>query len=70
MSNDTTVKRIYLPSELLRYDNHPLSNVRPWCQCGGQVCAPAYPGDYFDCMKCGKSWPPTKNQIKKMQRGK
>ena len=55
--------------ELLRYPNHPLAGVRPFCSCGGQVIAPAYPGDFFDCIECGKSWDPTKAQVAKMQRG-
>lgn len=55
--------------ELLRYDNHPLVNKGRVCKkCKGiNVMAPAYPGDYFDCLDCGYSLEPTQKQIEKMR---
>lgn len=58
--------------DLLRYPNHPLANTRRVCpKCKGiNVSAPAYPGDYFDCMDCGHSVAPTKNQVQAMAKHK
>lgn len=58
------MKKQYAQEELLRYKNHPLAAVRQFCpKCDGQMQAPAYPGDYFDCMDCGHSISPTQKQI-------
>ena len=66
------MKRRFTNDELLQYSNHPLvgcKNICPKCK-GNQICLPAYPEDYFDCMDCGHSMPPTQNQINKMNRKK
>lgn len=59
--------KLYLPEELFRYPNHPLKNIKLFCKCGGQMQAPVYPGDYFDCMECKNSVAPTPAQIEKMR---
>lgn len=53
---------------LLRYDNHPLRNAKTTCaKCKSPyVMAPSYPGDWFDCIKCGHSMKPTAKQSKLM----
>jgi len=61
--------KTYTNDELLRYQNHPLANIRTHCpKCKWQMSAPAYPGDYFDCMNpdCNVSIAPTQKQIEKM----
>lgn len=60
------IQRVF--DELLRYPNHPLKFARQICPgCRGfNVQAPAYPGDYFDCLDCGHSIAPTKKQIERM----
>lgn len=54
---------------LFRPHNHPLKRVKVCPKCKAKaVSLPAYPGDYFDCEKCGHSWPETPEQLQKMRR--
>jgi hypothetical protein len=48
------------------YSKHPLG-FKSCKKCkSGFVVPPAYPNDFFDCLSCGHSFPPSKSQHKKM----
>jgi hypothetical protein len=57
-------------AELGRYPNHPLAGDSRVCKnnkCQSiNTMPPSYPGDYFDCLDCGHSWPATDKQTERM----
>lgn len=51
-----------------RPGNHPCEPQDcPVCK-SSATSMPSYPGDYFDCDACGHTWPPSREDVRKMCR--